>query len=679
MSGKYCARQKIIGTPSAMQNNLTVIPFDGFARASVKLPGSKSITNRAMILAALSGGRTIVRNALFSRDTEVMASALNGLGYSVKFSGSDIEIASQGFESQAGRADIFVGNAGTAARFLTAFAALKKGGEYTFDSDEAMYRRPQKGLIDALKFCGTEFEFLGRENAFPFKMRTHGISADKVKINASESSQLLSALLLVAPWAGFDVYLEGDTVSKPFVNLTLRVMEGFGIKCLSDNYKFSFKRSNEFNDVRVYDVEPDATAASYFAALPSVVGGAVILEGLGSGKLIQGDLRFIEVLEKLGLVKTDIVGGDILVRGVSNFIGKSASLDFNDISDTFLTLAAISMFFGNPIKISGLSHTRKQECDRVEAVRSQIAKFCDCVSAEKDSLSIKPFGRENFVRELSSHIPVEVETFDDHRMAMSFAVSGCFSGFGRPFISIENPGCVSKTWREFFEVLNGAREVSKKFIVVAVDGGAAVGKSSVSRESSAALNYMHVDTGAHYRTVAYGLLERNLSSDDIDGIAASLKNLKLDTVLEGNSARMSVDGKLVPDSEIRTQRINSEVAKFAAIPELRAFLRDYQRGMVDVAKANGFDGLIMEGRDIGSVIFPDANLRIFLDADEETRAARRANEGISDSISKRDMLDKTRKTAPLVCPEGAVRIDTSHMAKSEVVALTLQLIIKSRY
>lgn len=188
---------------------------------------------------------------------------------------------------------------------------------------------------------------------------------------------------------------------------------------------------------------------------------------------------------------------------------------------------------------------------------------------------------------------------------------------------------------------------------------------------------MHIDTGAHYRTVAYGLLENSISPSDGEAVKSHLKKLKIGTVLDGNSAKITLNGVLVPDSEIRTERINANVAQFAAMQDVRSFLKNYQRSMSDFARENGFSGMIMEGRDIGSVIFPDANVRIFLDADEETRAKRRANEGIRDSISRRDELDKTRKTAPLLCPDGAELIDTSKMTKEQVVAKTLSLILES--
>lgn len=208
----------------------------------------------------------------------------------------------------------------------------------------------------------------------------------------------------------------------------------------------------------------------------------------------------------------------------------------------------------------------------------------------------------------------------------------------------------------------------KKFFVVAVDGGAASGKSSTSRGLAARHNLMHVDTGAHYRTVALSLLRRGIrGAEDFSAADAPLRNLDLGTVVREREAAMSIGGHVPEDAEIRNDEVNAVVSQFAAIPEVRRFLFDYQRAQKDVARERGFAGLIMDGRDIGSVIFPDADLRIFLTADPEARARRRAAEGIADSISERDKLDSSRKAAPLACPAGAVRIDSTELSLEQVI------------
>jgi cytidylate kinase len=216
--------------------------------------------------------------------------------------------------------------------------------------------------------------------------------------------------------------------------------------------------------------------------------------------------------------------------------------------------------------------------------------------------------------------------------------------------------------------LNLSEMVSHKtFTIVTIDGGAAVGKSSTSRGLADRLNLMHVDTGAHYRSLTYALLAAGASHEQANEVSEELKRLSLGTELQGRSAKLSINGEVPDDAAIRSPEVNASVSKFAAIESLRDFLFNYQRNQADVAQAHGFAGLIMEGRDIGSVIFPDAQHRFFLYADEATRAARRAKEGQTDSIADRDNLDRTRKTAPLVCPEGATQIDTAPHTLEEVI------------
>lgn len=212
------------------------------------------------------------------------------------------------------------------------------------------------------------------------------------------------------------------------------------------------------------------------------------------------------------------------------------------------------------------------------------------------------------------------------------------------------------------------------FKIVTMDGGAAVGKSSTSRGIADRLNLMHVDTGAHYRTLTYALLGTGASPENPEEVFEKLQVLSLDTQLEGRSAKLSINGIVPNDADIRSPEVNANVSKFAAIEALRSFLFDYQRSQADVARERGYAGLIMEGRDIGSVIFPNAEHRFFLHADEATRAARRAKEGQTDSIAARDKMDKTRKTAPLICPEGATSIDTAPHTLDEVIQLISNLI-----
>lgn len=217
---------------------------------------------------------------------------------------------------------------------------------------------------------------------------------------------------------------------------------------------------------------------------------------------------------------------------------------------------------------------------------------------------------------------------------------------------------------------------SSEFKIIAMDGGAAVGKSSTSKGLAERLDLMHVDTGAHYRTLTYALLARGSDPAQPESISDKLAALTLGTHLQGRSAKLSINGQVPADADIRSPGVNGNVSKFAAVEPLRTFLFEYQRSQANVARENGYTGLIMEGRDIGSIIFPDAEYRFFLHADESTRAARRAKEGQTDSIAARDKMDKSRKTAPLVCPDGATKIDTAPHTLEEVIEKIAQLINK---
>lgn len=649
-------------------------PFTKPACAAIQAPGSKSITNRALLLAAMAGQKIKIFNPLVSRDSQIMAQCLKNLGFEIEEGENFISVSGSPKKS----ANLFVGNAGTAARFLTAFVCAIKDGEFEFDSDEEMYKRPMRGLIEALEHLGAEFTFKKESFSFPFAVKTKGFSGGEISLDATRSSQILSAILMSQTLASSEtsITLKGGTVSKPFVEMTVKMMRQFGfeVECPS-NGKYIVKNSKTCK-ISSYTVETDATAASYPIALAAATSGAVLVKNFPREGL-QGDVGFAQVMQKAGLVKCRRVENDLLALK-SEPSAEACEFDFNDISDTFLTLAAIAPLFGRTTKITGIAHTRKQESDRVEAMAREISKFAKKVEFDEDSITIFPYEKSELAKKISS--PVKIETYKDHRIAMSHGVAGCADifGSGKAWIEIRDPQCSSKTWPDFFKILEQSRKDSMKFKTVAIDGGAAVGKSSVSKECAKTLNYMHVDTGSHYRTIAYILLDEGIVPElGEDAVSQALKGVEISTLIFGNSARMSVGGKEIEDSLIRTDKVNQNVSLFAAMPQVREFLKGYQRSMEGVAKEKNFAGLVMEGRDIGSVIFPNAEIKIFLDADEETRRKRRANEGISDSISKRDALDKNRKTAPLVRPEGSVLIDTSNMSKEEVIAKTLALIAEA--
>lgn len=650
---------------------LPIEPFTCAADGTVTLPGSKSLTNRALLLAALCAQPVELRGALFSEDTEIMSAALRALGIPVEAdaAGCTFRVSGAGGILPAVTATIHVGNAGTAARFLTALCAAAGRGVYRFDGVEAMRRRPMGGLLDALTALGAEFKFLGQPGCFPFELHAHGLSGGTVEIDARESSQMLSALLMVAPLAAAPLRIKlAGGVRWPFVAMTLCQMAQFGQPTVAlaahPAAEFDVPWGRPFVSPSAYPIEPDATAASYFLALPIATGGSVRVAGLPeAGESLQGDLAFAGELARVGLQLHREAGALVSTR-LPGAALRGIDADFNTFSDTFLTLAALAPLLEGTTILRGLAHTRKQETDRVAGMTAELRRLGQDVVETEDTLTITP-------RPL---VTAEIETYHDHRFAMSFGVLGCHDlhGDGQPWITVRNPACCAKTFPNFFDVLAQLREHSHAmrpapaFLVIAIDGGAASGKSSTSRALSERFNLLHVDTGAHYRFVTHQLLERGVSAADESAVAAALAALPLGTRLAGRSSLIEIAGQ-IPGDEIRGPRVNENVSGFAAVPAVRQFLLAYQRCQAQVARDAGFQGLVMEGRDIGSVIFPDADFRFYLQADPVERARRRAAEGQTDAILERDRLDASRKTAPLTLPNGATAIDSTHLTLAQVV------------
>ncbi|AOS45336.1 3-phosphoshikimate 1-carboxyvinyltransferase [Lacunisphaera limnophila] len=415
---------------SSYPPTLPIIPFTQPVRGQAPLPGSKSITNRALILAALSPRTVTLRGALFSRDTRIMVAALRALGFTVATDEAalTITIEGRGGEIPVREARIEVGNAGTAARFLTAFVCLRPDGLYHFDGDEAMRRRPIGALLEALESQGAR----ASARAFPFTLATAGLPGGPVQLDASESSQLLSALLMVSPHARtpLDVQLKGETVSRPFVTMTERMIAQFAAQPAD------------------YAIEGDATAASYFATLAVVTEGGLDVPGLNlAPDALQGDIEFFRLLTARGLIRT-------AGQHVAHAPARSGVIaHFNDFSDTFLSLAAISPLLDGPTKIVGIAHTRKQETDRVAGMARELTRLGQHVIETEDALEIHP-------RPLTPD--VEIETYHDHRFAMSFAILGCHDlrGDGRPWLTIKDPACCTKTFPAFFDLLASLRSGS---------------------------------------------------------------------------------------------------------------------------------------------------------------------------------------------------------------------------
>ena len=447
---------------SPLPAQLPIVPFTRPVSGPVVIPGSKSLTNRALLLAALCASPVTLTGALFSDDTRLMAEALRRLGLDVRADEAAGVIAVSGqdnaFKSDA-PVDIFVGLAGTAARFLTALCAAAPRGVYRIQGTERMNQRPMKGLIDALRALGAEIRCTGIEGFFPIEIHARGLRGGPVAIDATESSQMLSALLMVAPLCAAPVEVAAvGGVRWPFVQMTALIMHAFQPGAAEpverlDEFRFRVRQggSPAYPFRGAYAIEPDATAASYFAALPLVVGGSARLLNLHRG--FQGDTAFLDVLRKVGATVTPgSAGYDIAHAAPAPRVGVDEN--FSGFSDTFLTLAAISPLLGGPIRITGIAHTRKQETDRVAGMANELRRLGQQVVETEDSLTITPD-----LAALRAARGTVIQTYHDHRFAMSFGILGSHDlhGDGRPWLTIDNPACCAKTFPNFFDVLGELR------------------------------------------------------------------------------------------------------------------------------------------------------------------------------------------------------------------------------
>ncbi|MFO0891419.1 MAG: 3-phosphoshikimate 1-carboxyvinyltransferase [Isosphaeraceae bacterium] len=419
-------------------DEITIVPWTGPPpRASVRVPGSKSLTNRALIVAALAEGPSTLTGALDSDDTRVMVEALQALGIAVDHDRDSAEIRVEGLGGRfpAREASLFVGNSGTSLRFLTAMLTTG-AGTYHLDGTPRMRERPVEDLLAALNNLGAKVRSDLGTGCPPVTVEARGLDGGFSSVRGDVSSQFLSGLLMALPYSRDTTTIEvrGNLVSQPYVRMTLEVMEAFGVT--PSNRKFRrFDVYPAHYKGRPYAIEPDASAASYFFALAALTGGTVTVEGLGTRSL-QGDLAFVDILEHMGCQvvreedRTTVTGGPL--RGVD--------VDMNAISDTVMTMAVVALFAAGHTRIRNVGHIRHKETDRIAALAAELRKLGATIDELPDGLIIDPPAP-------SAPRPARIATYDDHRMAMSFALAGLkVEG-----VTILDPGCVGKTYPEFWE------------------------------------------------------------------------------------------------------------------------------------------------------------------------------------------------------------------------------------
>ncbi|MYB77137.1 MAG: 3-phosphoshikimate 1-carboxyvinyltransferase [Chloroflexi bacterium] len=403
--------------------------------ATLTLPGSKSYTNRALIIAALADGTSTLRQALFSDDTAYMAEALRHLGIPVRAdeTAKTFTVEGKGGKIPADRAELFVGLSGTSARFLTALAALGHG-RYCVDGVARMRERPMQPLFESIRQLGGAIRPLHKDGCLPIEIAGHGLRGGTAQMAGDQSSQYFSALLMAAPYMseGLDLAVIGDLIHGQYVTMTMKSMADFGVVATAEEERRFRVAPGQHYSARTYDVEPDASAASYFFAAAALTGGTVRVENLGADSA-QGDLEFVDVLADMGCA-VEKSAAHVRVSGPGKLRG--VDIDMRAFSDTFMTLAALAPFAEGPTVIRGIAHTRLQETDRVSATAQELRKLGVSVAESHDSLRIEPGPMRG----------ATIDPHDDHRIAMSFALIG----LRLPGVAISNPECVAKTFPDFF-------------------------------------------------------------------------------------------------------------------------------------------------------------------------------------------------------------------------------------
>ena len=649
------------------------------AAGSIDLPGSKSISNRVLLLAALSSGTTTVHDLLASDDTRVMLDALRQLGCEVQEDGSQARITGLGGRPPASCAPIFLGNAGTAMRPLTAALALL-GGEYTLSGIARMHERPIGDLVDALRQLGCQIDYLGNDGYPPLRInQASGVPAlsldAPIRIRGDVSSQFLTALLMALPLVATqqDVHIEvvGELISKPYIHITLQLLERFGIVVQHDNWqRFTIAAGSQYQSPGDIYVESDASSASYFIAAGAIAAGAtgqngIKIRGVGIDS-IQGDIRFVEAARAMG---AHITGGSNwleIQRG--SWPLQAVDMDCNHIPDAAMTLAVMALYANGTTTLRNIASWRVKETDRIAAMTTELRKLGASVEEGADFIRVTPPATPADWRAASIH------TYDDHRVAMCFSLAA-FNPAGLP-VRIEDPKCVAKTFPDYFEALFSVVQTAPAHIpVICIDGPSASGKGTVAAAVARELGYVFLDSGALYRITALAATLAGLTLDATHESAIAQLAEQLDIRFETD--RVLLAGEDVTDA-IRTEAAGMNASRVSALPAVRAALVALQHSF------QRLPGLVADGRDMGTVIFPDAPLKLFFTASAECRAERRYKQLIAKGLpakiadlladlQARDARDTSRSAAPLKPAPDAIAQDNSALTIEESVNQVLAL------
>ena len=632
---------------------------------TVRLPGSKSISNRVLLLAALCEGQTTVRDLLDSDDTRVMLQALRQLGCGVVVDGTTAVIDGLGGRARQPHAELFLGNAGTAMRPLTAALAVL-GGDYRLSGIARMHERPIGDLVDALRALGCSVQYLGQDGFPPLHIGQPNLKLDQpIPVRGDVSSQFLTALLMALPLAAQaqDIVIDvvGELISKPYIEITLQLLARFGVKVQRDGWaRFVIPAGSRYRSPGEIHVEADASSASYFIAAGALSASAsgpngLKIEGVGEAS-IQGDIRFVEAARLMG---AQIDSGPNWLRAERGaWPLKAIDLDCNHIPDAAMTLGVMALYADGPSTLRNIASWRVKETDRIAAMAAELRKLGAEVEEGADFIRITP---------PSVWQAASLHTYDDHRMAMCGSLAA-FNAAGLP-VRIEDPKCVAKTFPDYFETLFELAETAAPVPVICIDGPTASGKGTLASEVARRLGYHYLDSGSLYRLTGLAARRAGLSLENPD--EARLTTLAQQLPVRFVADRILLAGEDVSDA-IRTEAAGMDASRVSALPGVRQALLDLQRGVARLP------GLVADGRDMGTVIFPHAPLKIYLTAGAPERAERRHKQLISKGIpakldslradlEARDARDQTRAAAPLKPAQDALLLDNSHLTIEQSV------------
>ncbi len=649
------------------------IPHLTSAGGSVALPGSKSISNRVLLLSALSQGSTTLHDLLDSDDTRVMLDALRALGCGVHQSGTSTRIDGLGGAPRNTAAHLFMGNAGTAIRPLTAALAVM-GGDFELRGVPRMHERPIGDLVDALRQLGCQIVYLGQDGYPPLRIGKPTLSLRQpIRVRGDVSSQFLTALLMALPLAASSqeirIEVVGELISRPYIEITLKLLARFGIDVVRDGWQsFTITAGSQFKSPGTLHVEADASSASYFIALgaiarPGAQHSCLRIEGVGADS-IQGDIRFIDAARMMGAQVTS--GPNWLEISRGQWPLKAIALDCNHIPDAAMTLAIMALYAQGTTTLRNIASWRVKETDRLAAMAGELRKLGASVQEGPDFLRITAPATSADWRTARIH------TYDDHRMAMCFALAA-FNPAALP-VRIEDPKCVAKTFPDYFEALFSVVQTGATSIpIICVDGPSASGKGTLAAALASQLGYHLLDSGSLYRISALASMQAGLALDGAHEQA--IADLVAGLAIQFSADRVLLNGLDISEA-IRSEEAGMNASLVSALPKVRLALVALQQGFRQLP------GLIADGRDMGTVIFPDSALKVFLTASAEQRAQRRykqlISKGISTTLSSlcadlqaRDARDSSRSVAPLKAARDARLLDNSNLTVEESVELVL--------